>query len=144
MYYKFQVVLLNPTPKWRFEGLHVDKRSGLPCPEIHNEMLHNFFYCLARVACNRRICTLGGNASRANRNIKEQLNEGCAMLYKRGFGQICWHPEGMHIASRYMLGGDYLKKFFFGNSLSPAPESIFWEYLLNKYYIFTCKLYPLS
>ena len=89
MYYKFQVVLLNPTPKWRFEGLHVGKRSGLPCPEIHNEMLHNFFYCLARVACNRRICTLGGNASRANRNIKDQLNEGCAMLYKRGFGQIC-------------------------------------------------------
>ena len=43
MFQKFQVVMFNPTPKWKFEGLHVDRRSGLPCPEIHNLMLRNFF-----------------------------------------------------------------------------------------------------
>ena len=83
MFNKFQVIMLNPTPKWSFEGLHVDGRSGLPHPEIHQKMLQNFFYCLARVVCNRRICTLGNNACRSSRNIDEQLFEGCTMLYMR-------------------------------------------------------------
>ena len=39
MFNKFQVMMFNPTPKWRFEDLHVDKRSGLPYPEIHQQML---------------------------------------------------------------------------------------------------------
>ena len=88
MFNKFQVVMFNPTPKWSFEDLHVDKRSGLPYPEIHHQMLQIFFYCLSRFVCNRKICTLGVNASRASRNIDEQLYEGCTMLYMREYGQM--------------------------------------------------------
>ena len=87
MFDKFQVVMLNPTPKWRYENLHVDKRSGLPYSDIHQQMLANSFYCLVRVACNRKICTLGVNASRASRDIDAQLHEGCAMLYMRERGE---------------------------------------------------------
>ena len=35
---KFQLILMNPTPKWRFEGLHVDVASGLPFPSLFLSM----------------------------------------------------------------------------------------------------------
>ena len=82
---KYQLILLNPTPRWTLDGLHVDKRTGLPNPEVHSEMLKNFFYALARVACTRRICTLGINSSRNNRHTDKQLTDGCAVLFKKAF-----------------------------------------------------------
>ena len=81
MFDKYQMVVLNPTPKWRFQDLHVDRKSGLPHPDIHQEMLANFFFCLARIACNRRICTLGINSSRSSRVVEDQLQGGCAKIY---------------------------------------------------------------
>ena len=81
MFDKYQLVLLNPTPKWKFEDLHVDRKSGLPHSGIHQEMLANFCYCLARLTCNRRICTLGVNSSRMSRIVEEQLMGGCTRIY---------------------------------------------------------------
>ena len=80
---KYQLVLLNPTPRWEFENLHVDRRSGLPSSEMHNAMLSNFFYALSRVACTRRICTLGIHSSRTSRKTDKQLGEGCTIMYKK-------------------------------------------------------------
>ena len=88
MFDKFQVVMFNPTPKWRFEDLHVDKRSGLPYPEIQQQMLKKYFIVYLELYVTEKICTLGVNASRASRKIDEQLHEGCAMLYMREYGQI--------------------------------------------------------
>ena len=80
---KYQLVLLNPTPRWEFENLHVDRRSGLPSSEMHNAILSNFFYALSRVACTRRLCTLGINSSRTSRKTDKQLSEGCTIMYKK-------------------------------------------------------------
>ena len=82
MFDKFQLILLNPTPKWKFEGLHVDRKSGLPHSDMHREMLSNFCYCLARLVCNRRICTLGINSSWKSRVVERQLVGGCSRIYQ--------------------------------------------------------------
>ena len=82
MFDKYQLVLLNPTPKWKFEDLHVDRKSGLPHSGIHQEMLANFCYCLARLVCNRRICTLGINSSWTSRIVEKQLMGGCSRIYE--------------------------------------------------------------
>ena len=37
MFEKYQLVMFNPTPKWRFGDLHVDRKSGLPYPDIHRD-----------------------------------------------------------------------------------------------------------
>ena len=79
---KFQLVLLKPTPRWVYGDLHVDKKSGLPSAEVHHEMLTNFFYALARVNCDRKVCTLGINSSRNSRTPDSQINSGCAVLYQ--------------------------------------------------------------
>ena len=84
---KFQLVLLKPTPRWVYDDLHVDKRSGLPSTEVHHEMLTNFFYALARVVCDRKVCTLGINSSRNNRSPDSHLNSGCAELYQNTFNK---------------------------------------------------------
>ena len=45
MFNAFGVTLLDPTPKWRFEGLHVERHSGLPPRDYHIELLQNYFFC---------------------------------------------------------------------------------------------------
>ena len=82
MYDKFHVVLMQPTPRWMFDGLHVDSKSGLPDVYTHDKMLGNFLYCLARVCCNRRICTLGIHSNKY-KDTDKFLHEGCASVYYR-------------------------------------------------------------
>ena len=76
----YKVVLMNPTPRWRFAGLHVDLASGLPYPELHRAMLDNFFFMLGRVACQRRLCTMGIHANNKSKHTDNQLSGGC-MVY---------------------------------------------------------------
>ena len=80
MFDKYNVVLLQPTPRWMFDGLHVNRRSGLPDKYTHDKMLGNFLYCLARVCCNKKICTLGIH-SKKYKETDKFLHEGCAKVY---------------------------------------------------------------
>ena len=94
---KYQMVLINPTPKWEFEDLHVDRHSGLPSKDMHLELLGIFFHVIARVFCTRPICTLGMGASRKSRKVDEQLHEGCNILYKKlmeegNINETQYHP----------------------------------------------------
>ena len=83
---KFQLVLLKPTPRWVYGDLHVDRKSGLPSNDIHQEMLSKFFFALGRVMCDRKVCTLGVNSSRNMRSPDTHLNSGCAILYQNTLG----------------------------------------------------------
>ena len=80
MFDMYNVVFFQPTPRWMFSGLHVDSRSGLPDKFTHDKMLGNFLYCLARVCCNRKICTLGIH-SKKYRETDKILHEGCEKVY---------------------------------------------------------------
>ena len=73
----YRVVLMNPVPRWRFAGLHVDLASGLPYPELHRAMLQNFFFLLGRVTCQRQLCTMGIKANSKSKHTDGQLFGGC-------------------------------------------------------------------
>ena len=80
---KYQLVLLKPTPKWRSGDLHINRQSGLPMADMHNEIIRNFLFALARIHCDRRICTIGINCSRTGRNPDKHLKAGCVTLYNK-------------------------------------------------------------
>ena len=79
LFSKFNCLLINPTPRWEFQGTHVDPRSGMPFK--HQDMLKNFFNVMGRVVCQRRFCTLGPLSTRNNRRADEHLVQGCLKAY---------------------------------------------------------------
>lgn len=83
MFEKYQMVLLNPTPRWDFEDIHVCRKSGLPLPEFHNLMIWNFLFCISRAVCDQKFCTIGVNSSRSKRETNSLLYEGCVYMYEK-------------------------------------------------------------
>ena len=73
MFEKYQMVFLNPTPRWEFEDIHVCRKSGLPLPEFHNLMIRNFLFCISRAVCDQKFCTIGVNSSRSKRETNSLL-----------------------------------------------------------------------
>ena len=81
MFGKYYCLIINPTPHWKYSGLGVDLRSGLPYPRRHKEIISNFLFILSRVVCQERHCTLGAASSRSMRRPDEQLMGGCKRTY---------------------------------------------------------------
>ena len=79
LFSKFNCLLVNPTPRWEFQGSHVDPRTGMPF--LHQEMLKNFFMVMGRICCERRFCTLGPLSTRNNRRADDHLLHGCLKEY---------------------------------------------------------------
>ena len=42
MFGKYYCLILNPTPRWAYDGLGIDSHSGLPYPTRHREIIGNF------------------------------------------------------------------------------------------------------
>ena len=82
MFEKYKCVLFQPTPRWKFSGLHVDSKTGLPDNNTHDLMLKNFLFCLSRACCTKKICTLGIYSTKFMATDKI-LHEGCAKTYLR-------------------------------------------------------------
>ena len=82
MFDTYQVVLLNPTPRWHYQGLGVDLRSGLPFPTRHREILGIFLFSISRVCCEKRACGMGYFSSRRMREVDQQLTGGCTRIYQ--------------------------------------------------------------
>ena len=82
MFEKYQMIFLNPTPRWEFEDVHVCRKSGLPLPELHKKFIQNFLYCIARAVCDHKFCTIGVNSSRSKRDTNSLLHEGCVFMYQ--------------------------------------------------------------
>ena len=79
LFNKFNCLLINPTPRWEFQGSHVDPRTGLP--HFHQEMFKNYFSIMGRIMCERRFCTLGFMSTRTNRKADNHLIHGCLKEY---------------------------------------------------------------
>ena len=79
LFNKFNCLLINPTPRWEFQGRHVDPRTGLP--HFHQVMIKNYFSVVGRIMCKRRFCTLGPLSTRNNRKADNHLVHGCLTEY---------------------------------------------------------------
>ena len=76
LFNKFNCLLINPTPRWEFQGSHVDPRTGLPY--LHQVMVNSFFSVVGRIMCERRFCTLGPLSTRNIRRADDHLVHGCS------------------------------------------------------------------
>ena len=58
MFDRYKVVFFQLTPRWIFNDLHVDSKTGLPDRNPWYNV--NEFFCtiLSHACCNKRICTL--------------------------------------------------------------------------------------